>query len=300
MVHSVTSEILSDSIDEIDISNLGIRIRRVFVTEEDRVNEVHDKYAYLDRFAFYIADGERNDDLAQRFVEAVMLALDLSHQFGLEHVPTAIGFPESVVKKGRIIRLSDLVGSAGIGSDKYSSVFEAIGIADVELDYVWRIVPVLVQNQSLMDAASFFRESIRQVWVADDDVYDIMRDNSDVPASQVDRARIETAYQNAFKAVEAVIGEPPKDTRKLRHKLEEMGIDPDQIVGYEEYGQKPGKEQLIKKLMDMQSTRDKKAAHGKTIRPRNIGLCELRDKQALARYVILANIDFRLQSQNTV
>ena len=124
-------------------------------------------------------------------------------------------------------------------------------------------------------------------------------DMSDLPVSQVERARVETAYQNAFKAVEAVVGEPSKDRRKLRLRLTTRGINPDEMVGYNVYGTKPAKDTILTKLIDMHQTRDKKAAHGKSNVPRTIGYCELRDKQELARYLILTNIDFILQYQNT-
>jgi hypothetical protein len=133
-----------------------------------------------------------------------------------------------------------------------------------------------------------------QAWVADDDIFDIMQHNSDVPLSHTDRARIETAYQSAFKAIEAVIGEPPKDERGLRMRIAEVGIDPDETVGhsfYERYGARPGKEKLIKKLREMHHTRDKRAAHGRTRLPRIIGYCELKDKQALAQYILLSHIE---------
>jgi len=141
-----------------------------------------------------------------------------------------------------------------------------------------------------MDATGFYKESIMQAWVADDDVFEIMSDNLDMPPSQAQRASIETAYQNAFKTIEAIIGEPPKDQRKLRIKLFEVGINPDEEVGYELYGMKPGKETVLKKLMDMHQNRDKMAAHGRTTTPRTIGYCELKDKQALARYILLSHI----------
>lgn len=111
--------------------------------------------------------------------------------------------------------------------------------------------------------------------------------------SYTERARIETAYQNAFKAIEAVIGEPPKEERRLRMRLVEAGIDPDETVGYgfyERYGAEPGKEKLIKKLTDMHHSRDKKSAHGRTAIPRTIGYCELKDKQALAQYMLVRHI----------
>ena len=147
-----------------------------------------------------------------------------------------------------------------------------------------------------MNAAHFYKESIGGVWVADDDVFNIMGDNSNIPQSQREKARVETAYQNAFKAIEAIIGEPPKDKGKLRMRLIEAGINPDENVGYNLYGMKPGKETILKKLVDMHETRDKKAAHGKTKIPRAIGYCELKDKQALACYIVLGHIENILAS----
>lgn len=296
-VRSDSWEILSESIAEIDLSRIGIRLKRVFLTEEHRIRTVKEQYEYKhdSRFAFYINDGKRDDSLAQRFADAVMLSLAVVYEVAMEETPTAIGIPEHCIKKGRIIKIWDLVGSRGFGSDMYFRVVNSMGVPSEILDYVWRIVPMVVENQSIMDAASFYRESITQAWVADDDVFEIMSDDSDIPSSHVERARVETAYQNAFKAIEAIIGEPPRDRRKLRMKLVSTGINPDEMVGYELYGMKPAKEKLIKKLVDMQETRDKKAAHGKTITPRTIGYCELKDKQALAQHVILASIDFSLR-----
>ena len=140
-----------------------------------------------------------------------------------------------------------------------------------------------------MDAASFYRESIMNMWIPDDTIFELMEDG-DVPTSNVEKANVETAYHNAFKSIEAIIGEPPSNTKKLRIKLNNQGINPDEIVGYELYNMKQGKEKLLDKLLNMQKTRDKKVAHGKTIQPREIGLCDLKDKQALARHIILTSL----------
>jgi hypothetical protein len=292
-------EILSKSIAEvhIHIGKIGIKLKRVFLTEKDRVRKVHEQYEYKHRFAFYINDGEMDDNLAQRFVDAVMLSLAVVDDVATEETPTAIRIPESCIKKGRIIRIKDVVGDEGVGSEMYFKVVNAFGVSNEVLDYVWRIVPVIVENQSMMDAASFYRESITQAWMAGPDVEGILwnTDMSDMPSSQVERALVETAYQNAFKAVEAIVGEPPKDERKLRLRLATIGINPDEIVGYNAYRTKPMKDTILKKLTDMHQTRDKKAAHGKSHIPRTIGYCELKDKQELARYLLLTHIDFILQ-----
>jgi len=281
-----TEHALAESVEYINLPKIEVKIKRVFLTEKDE---------YEHRFLFYIKNGVKDDNFAQKFADAVMCSLAVVYDLTMEEVPTAICISEDKIKKGRIIRLKDVIGSNAIGSEIYFSLMQSITVPSQVLDYVWRIVPAIVDSKSVMDATNFYRESIAQAWVADDDVFEFMCDNSDIPPSQTQRARIETAYQNAFKAIEAIIGEPTKDERKLRMKLQNAGIDPDEEVGYNLYGMKPGKGPLLKKLVDMQQARDKKVAHGKTSTPRTIGYCELKDKQALARCVILSHIETKLK-----
>jgi len=277
-----TEHALAESVEDIDLPKIEVKIKRVFLTE---------KAEYEHRFLFYIKNGIKDDNFAQKFADAVMCSLAVVYDVTMEEIPSAICIPENIIKKSRLIRLKDVIGSNAIGSEIYFSLTQSITVPSQVLDYVWRIVPAIVDSKPVMDATNFYRESIAQAWVADDNVFEFMCDNSDIPHSQTQRARIETAYQNAFKAIEAIIGEPRKDEEKIRMKLRSAGINPDEEVGYNLYGMKPEKEPLLKKLMDMQKVRDKKAAHGKTSTPRTIGYCELKDKQALARYVILSHID---------
>lgn len=268
-----------------------IRLKRVFLTEKDRIRKkMNQEYECIPKFAFYINDGIWDDNLAQRFADAVMSALALIYGPATDDTPKAIGIPEDIIRKDGFIKTKDIVAE-GIVSETYFKLWQSVGVPSVVLDHVWRIVPYIVESKSLMDAAHFYKESIGRVWIADDDVFNIMVDNSNIPESQTERARVETAYQNAFKAIEAVIGEPPKDERKLKMKLLGAGINPDEKVGYNLYEMKPGKETILKKVVDMHQNRDKMAAHGKTITPRTIGYCELKDKQALARYILLSHIN---------
>lgn len=277
-----TEHALAEKVEDINLPKIEVKITRVFLIIEGE---------YESRFLFYIKNGIKDDNFAQKFADAVMCSLAVVYDLNTEEIPSAICIPENIIKKGRLIRLKDVMGSNAIGSEIYFSLMQSITVPSQVLDYVWRIVPAIVDSKSVMDATNFYRESIAQAWVADDDVFEFMCDNSDIPPSQTQRARIETAYQNAFKTIEAIIGEPPKDEEKIRTKLRSAGVNPDEEVGYNLYGMKPGEEPLLKKLIDMQETRDKMAAHGKTSTPRTIGYCELKDKQALARYIILSHID---------
>lgn len=283
-------------VEEVILEDIDVKLRRISMIKGVRVPRLKSGLHYQagdDRFVFYANEGERDDDFAQRFADAVTGSLALASDVATEEAFTAICIGEDTIKQGRFIRIKDIVGD--IGSELYFRVMQSTGVSSETLDYVWHIVPTIAKNESLMDASHFYRESITQAWVADDDVFEIMSNNSDTPSSQAERACIETAYQNAFKAIEAVIGEPPKEEGKLRMKLIETGINPDEKVGYNLYGMKPGKETLLKKVMDMHQNRDKKAAHGKTNIPRTIGYCELKDKQALARYLIASHIETKLK-----
>lgn len=286
-----TESVLAEAIDEINLEKIGVRLKKVFLTEKDRIRKGPLHFDYWGGFLFYINDGMIDDRFAQSFADAVMAALALVYDLDIEDIPTAVLIPEDIIKKGRFISIKDIIGNHGIGSEIYSRFIHSVGVPKQVLDYVWRIVPYMVKNKLLMDAAHFYKESIGRVWIADDDVFNIMVDNSNIPESQTERARVETAYQNAFKAIEAVIGEPPKDERKLKMKLLGASINPDEKVGYNLYEMKPGKETILKKVVDMHQNRDKMAAHGKTITPRTIGYCELKDKQALARYILLSHIN---------
>jgi hypothetical protein len=48
----------------------------------------------------------------------------------------------------------------------------------------------------------------------------------EIADSSYERTRIEQAFHNAFKSIEALIGgEPPSDERKFRRRLEAIGVD---------------------------------------------------------------------------
>lgn len=85
---------------------------------------------------------------------------------------------------------------------------------------------------------------------------------------------------------------------KLKSKLELAGINPAEIGGYRLYDMEPGKDKLINKVLDMQGNRNKKVAHGRTPK-RGIGYCELKDKQALSRHIILSHIELKLKNQSS-
>jgi len=102
---------------------------------------------------------------------------------------------------------------------------------------------------------------------------------------------MENALQNAFKAVEAILGDPPNDDRKFFSKIKAIGLDPNEEVG------RVAKTPLHKIIRDMNFARDKKSAHGST-QYRTITVSDLMEYQACARYIILAAIEKQLEEGN--
>jgi hypothetical protein len=105
------------------------------------------------------------------------------------------------------------------------------------------------------------------------------------PPSAFERIEMEDALHNAFKALEALIGgEPPKDTARFRKRLELVGVDPDDPVGFRGRPKEP----LVEVLKRIWATRDKRAAHaGRTpARNRSITYFELMEAQHAVAYAI--------------
>ena len=98
------------------------------------------------------------------------------------------------------------------------------------------------------------------------------------------QTRLENALHNAFKAVKAVIGDPPKDERRLDAKLQAIGLDPKAWVGYKTA------QPLHSVIRTMSEARDKKAAHGSTP-DRAITVAEMLEFQACARLLVWAAVE---------
>lgn len=123
------------------------------------------------------------------------------------------------------------------------------------------------------------------MWELDIDACDWQGENYDPEFYRfVSICRAESAFLNAFKVVEAIVGEPSKNRtrQKLTQKLRQRGINPDEKVGYRV------KEKLTDKVLKYHLLRDQIAAHGIGKIKRELKLSEIIDLQSLARYLLLS------------
>ncbi len=151
-------------------------------------------------------------------------------------------------------------------------------------EHAWDITPVLYKDDKLRNAVRFFCISQENYYVNSENLDNILDHYEDYPKTFAEFSRFETALLNSFKAVEAIIGEPPKDDRKLFSRLLSIGLDPNEMVGYKQ------KKKLFELIREMNEARDKKTAHGSTPVNNKIKLGELLEFQKLSQYFVYSAI----------
>jgi hypothetical protein len=146
-------------------------------------------------------------------------------------------------------------------------------------DEVWRYLPAAMVG--LVPALSFLDSSYR-TWRA-------IRDASNEPiTAPIAAARAESAFQDAYKAIEAVVGEPGKLKRFLRRLTANTGLTGDELVGLDD------KRTLLEHVHEVQAFRDRHAAHGGSLRTRRLTEHIILEAQECARAILYNGLRMRM------
>ena len=157
-------------------------------------------------------------------------------------------------------------------------------VATERHEMAWRIASVTFRDAALFEATRFLHRSYENFSVSPGGIQEVLDDPNFTPNTGALQNRFEDALHSAFKAVEAVIGDPPKDDRRFFAKLASLGIDPAADSGYLE---KIPFERMIRR---MNEARDKRSAHGST-RNRRISAADLLDFQTCAEILVLTALE---------
>jgi hypothetical protein len=157
-------------------------------------------------------------------------------------------------------------------------------------ELAWKMTPVIFKVESLGRAVQFLRASQDDFYVWPGQIDEVRNELGTLAKTGFEQSKLENALQNAFKSIEAVIGDPPKDDTRFFAKIREIGLDPDEEVGYTE------KYPLHQVIRDMNKARDKKTAHGST-RQRGITIAEMLEFQACAHYIVMSAIRNKLDRE---
>jgi hypothetical protein len=265
---------------------LGVHIWPICVTS----NRGMRAYRYLFRFQRY----KRDDDQALRIGEAILYAAAITdgplvsfrEAISVFRVPAQLVREKDSVPLEKLIRVEESRNfSDRITQNPYDTLGNVASSSHIET--VWKIAPLIFHDEQIRRSVRFLKSSDESFHVYPGEIAEVLDNPHEAAITGYDQNRIENALQDAFKAVEAVIGDPPKDDRKLFAKIGSIGLDPNELVGYS------NKTPLHQVIRDMNGARDKKAAHGSTS-DRKITTLEMMEYQACANYIVWAAIESKM------
>lgn len=242
--------------------------------------------------------GQRQDhESAQRIAEAANVALTVIHEMLAASPIVAWPFPKRLFQGNQ---LSELEVFRLLDSQEEKHYWEirslenllstCFTIAPSAVAMMWKWVPFLLDSPPLFDACNFLLLSLSEFAFLGDTIREVLADPSAFPPRKEDQVRVEEAIWNAFRAIQAIIGEPNKDDRKFFQQLRAWSIDPLEPVGYYD-----DVEPISKKVRELQANRDSRAAHGrrgpKARREGPITYYELMDAQKVAQEIICWALD---------
>lgn len=246
-----------------------------------------------ERYFFRLPRYRRDDKLATHLAETILnITWVTCGPLGTPNDPAAaFRIPRQLIDRGLPLSLDDLatLEYSREWPDRvlyfpHETIGSFTGFANEDIAEVWRRMLAVVANDYLSRAVRFLKTSKENFYVFPGEIAEVL-DNHDVAAqSPSEQTHLETALHSAFMALEAIIGDPPKDDRKLSSRLHEVGLNPSEEVGYST------KKPLLQMIREFNNARDKKSAHGSS-RERTITVLETLEFQSCAEYVVAAAPD---------
>lgn len=245
------------------------------------------------RYFFSFPRYQRDDKKAQDIGECFLFSLVFVHgpEIFLDETRSVFRVPFEVLRNKIEIpldQLEEIEESRSFFDRTLESPFHTLGAISgttgKRYDAAWKITPMLLKNESIYHAVRFIEASKKEFCIYPGEVRDVLNEPDQTAITGSDQTRFENSLQNAFKAIEAVIGDPPKKDARFFLKLKSIGLDPNIEVGYRE------KRPIFKFIREMNNIRDKKAAHGST-KNREITVCELMEYQECAHSVVWVAIE---------
>lgn len=275
-------------------NELGCDISSVYLLRENSVLE-NDEYSRADgRYLLTFPGGVADDERARQIADALALSwiLLMGPVAHPEDLASIYRFPADMVQEDRYVSIDALL--AYDESLPFEKQFPFPGlqvvahyhISEDQMMRLWALVPVVI-DEPMFSAVRHLAASFREFYVFPGQVPEVLGQPGEMPDTANFLTRAENALVNAFKAVEALIGDPPSDDRKFFAKLRSVGVDPFQNVGYR------SSVPLHQRIRELNRARDKKGAHAKTSAT-PITSYELMDLQLCARLVVIGALERKL------
>jgi hypothetical protein len=155
-------------------------------------------------------------------------------------------------------RLAESLGFYdGIGDPEWEGLMTGTGLG-LHWPAIMPLLPALLLDGGLWRGAQYYLGSLNVFAFMGDDMLDTLNEPEAVPETPYRMVDAESAVWHAFKAVEAVIGDPSSDARKLRRHLDELGL-----MDFPGVWQHEEPVDLVARVSEFVGTRDRRAAHGR-------------------------------------
>lgn len=239
-------------------------------------------------YSFRFLRYRRDHATALRIAESFVSAISLIDGPAIVSDPDGIVlcYPNDLIDEEGAISLDDLIKleesrprRERTCSYPRGSLEGGVSGLPVSFEQAWRITPVIFDHENIFQSTRFFRASQDLFHVHQGALNEVLASPKLSAKSGFDQTRFENALQNAYKSIEALIGDLPKNDSRFFSKLKAIGLNPYEEVGYDE------KKRLHLVLREMNKARDKKAAHGST-KNRTIFVKELMNFQECAAFII--------------
>lgn len=268
------------------IEKPGVRIRPILLLE------------HAEQFQPWMWNGSRHgrvvldisdpDTDVIRFVGAIEGLFAHLHQMRPEPFDVLEVSPRMI--RNRIIRESEIARRAltrfnsggGLWPETLKSKLHSfIMVADIELAWLFFLLPTVIRVPALYDACAFFQECAREYSFIGDSIRHTLVNPSETPKHEREHIALEGVVLSAFRCVEALVGEPGKPER-LRKRLLDVGINPTELVGFGG----TSKSALEDRLYWLRDLRDSTSAHGRRRRGARITYFEAMEAQHLADAIL--------------
>jgi len=285
------------------LHKIGATVRSVYLSEAKRITPQTKFDNNAARFGIWLEESRRDEKYAQRIADAIMathtfLSQSIAFDYSSE-VPWTLWIPQKCLRNNYFLKLSDierLHDPDWFNKPRLGRYFT--GDPNTFNNKLWNLLPAAMK-EDIFEALHFLQASLREFCFSACDLPELIRDRKRQPFSRVEFVRAEIAAHNSYKAIEAIIGDPSTDDRKLQTKLRDVGMDPNELVGFRVVrGNLRGKEPLWRHIRFLNHLRDKKVAHGRTNEDRRITYNQILDFQSCARFVIWKAMDNALGTKN--
>lgn len=154
-------------------------------------------------------------------------------------------------------------------------------------DALWKIVSNVMHDEKIIYSLHFLKTAHDNIQFLGDDIEEYVIRNGEVPKTVAESVMIENAIHNCYKTIESLYGGslPNKDA-KIKRKFNTIGIDVDELVGYQHHGIME-RDSILNKIRSLEIARNNKAAHGNINIDRRSTYYETLDYQALARNLVM-------------